>query len=263
MDREENRLNSFGDSESLAKDGFFLNDGVIKCFSCGINPEKKEEQQSFHGPRPCKFVLNRHRYVPYKRFTTTGLEDLKFETRRLSTFSIDWPDTGVKPEDLARDGFYYTRTLDRCECIFCGLILGNWKEGMTPRKEHKKYSPRCPLKHSNVPKESSECFKLKINKEINYLKYSQYASASTRRRSFYNWPYLTQRPDALSDAGFFYFGKGDHVMCFHCGNGLRNWLVGENPWIEHARYYPHCQFVRIHKSPNFVGRIERNEEMMD
>ena len=265
MECKESRLKSFGDSprsSSLAEDGFFLDsDGVIKCFSCGLPPETEEIQQSYHGGRPCDFVLYRHRHVPHKRFT--DLEDLKFETHRLSTFSIDWPHdtTGVKPEDLAKDGFYYTRTLDWCECIFCGIILGEWDGEETPRERHQRYF--CPFieqqeKVGNVPKESSDRYFLKINNEPNYIHYPQYKDASERQHSFSSWPPLTQNRDDLWNAGFFYFGKSDHVMCFCCGNGLRNWLVGENPWVEHARYYPHCPFVRVHLSPDFFNRIERD-----
>jgi hypothetical protein len=29
-------------------------------------------------------------------------------------------------------------------------------------------------------------------------------------------------------------GFGDNVKCFYCDGGLRNWEVGDDPWVEHA-----------------------------
>jgi hypothetical protein len=48
---------------------------------------------------------------------------------------------------------------------------------------------------------------------------------------------LKQRPQELSDAGFYYSGKGDRVCCFSCGGGLKDWEEGDNPWEQHAISY--------------------------
>ena len=50
----------------------------------------------------------------------------------------------------------------------------------------------------------------------------------------------------------FVVGFSDCVRCFSCGGGLRNWAYGDSPWVEHARWYPKCQFVRHHKGKQFI-----------
>ena len=43
-------------------------------------------------------------------------------------------------------------------------------------------------------------------------------------------------------------GKKDAVRCFHCDGSLCNWEHAHDPFTEHARWYPHCAFI---KSINF------------
>lgn len=33
-------------------------------------------------------------------------------------------------------------------------------------------------------------------------------------------------------------GHGDNVKCFYCDGGLRNWEPGDDPWQEHAKWFP-------------------------
>lgn len=45
------------------------------------------------------------------------------------------------------------------------------------------------------------------------------------------------------------------VRCFYCDVGLRNWLVGDDPWVEHARWYPKCPFVVLVKGSTYIKEI--------
>ena len=47
----------------------------------------------------------------------------------------------------------------------------------------------------------------------------------------------------------------DHVKCFYCGNGLRNWEDEDNPWEEHAYWYPNCNYVNIVKGFDFIEKV--------
>ena len=69
-------------------------------------------------------------------------DSLRYEKERLETF-IDWPVNWLKPEDLARNGFYYLRTADHTACVFCRGIVGVWEDGDTPRGEHQRHFPHC------------------------------------------------------------------------------------------------------------------------
>ena len=35
----------------------------------------------------------------------------------------------------------------------------------------------------------------------------------------------------------------DRVICFCCGGGLKNWEPNDNPWYEHAKWFPLCEYV--------------------
>ena len=95
-------------------------------------------------------------------------------------------------------------------------------------------------------------------------KYPSYAVVVVRISSFSHWPStLTQTPKALAMAGFFYAGYGDYTRCFFCGGGLRNWEPGDDPWTEHARWFPKCAFTRQNKGDQFVALVQvRHQELV-
>ncbi|KAK2110335.1 Baculoviral IAP repeat-containing protein 7 [Saguinus oedipus] len=64
-------------------------------------------------------------------------------------------------------------------------------------------------------------------------------SEELRLASFYDWP-LTAGvpPELLAAAGFFHTGQQDKVRCFFCYGGLQSWKRGDDPWTEHAKWFP-------------------------
>lgn len=72
-----------------------------------------------------------------------------------------------------------------------------------------------------------------------------YAQLQTRLDSFKDWPAtLSQQPADLAKAGFYYFGIKDMVKCFFCNGGLKNWDHNDDPYQDHVRWFPGCQFIR-------------------
>lgn len=91
-------------------------------------------------------------------------------------------------------------------------------------------------------------------------KRKDFLTCESRLESFVRWPErVTQKPSELADAGFFYCGLSDHVRCFHCGNGLRNWEKDDIPWNEHARWYPECSYVLLKKGQEFIDKVRREK----
>ncbi|XP_053396716.1 baculoviral IAP repeat-containing protein 7-like [Mercenaria mercenaria] len=84
-------------------------------------------------------------------------------------------------------------------------------------------------------------------------KHPDYAIKSFRQSSFSGWCSDVIDPAQLSEAGFFYTGIKDCVRCFFCGGGMKNWERGDNAWIEHARWFPNCAYVKLYKGENFVN----------
>ncbi|KAI8742853.1 baculoviral IAP repeat-containing protein 3 [Biomphalaria glabrata] len=85
----------------------------------------------------------------------------------------------------------------------------------------------------------------------------EYALKSKRLDTFSSWPrdhHLTAHE--LSEAGFYYAGYGDCSRCFHCGGGLRNWEDEDDIWVEHARWFPKCAFLKQKMGHSFVDLVQ-------
>ena len=91
-------------------------------------------------------------------------------------------------------------------------------------------------------------------------KIGKYSTIESRLKSYILWPAcLEQTPQQLAEAGFYCCGVSDHVRCFHCGNGLKNWESGDEPWEQHARWYPECYYVILMKGQNFIEEIRKKK----
>ena len=162
--------------------------------------------------------------------------------KRFSTFDHRWPnDVPVTREALAQDGFYYTGLEDKVQCTHCGGILSGWCEGDVVAVEHRQHFPNCPwvrqrgyLPDSHAPtsrpSNAADLSSFSVSETVpsgeqfdfRYVaapdpndipgvtrpKFHNYAMESARKASFKGWPnQITQRPEVLSKAGFFYLGK--------------------------------------------------------
>lgn len=87
------------------------------------------------------------------------------------------------------------------------------------------------------------------------------SSAVARQDTFdFRW---TQRgignADEFARAGFYYSGDEDNVRCWYCGGGVRHWGRDDDPWEEHARLYPDCEFLLQQKGPEFISEISSRQ----
>lgn len=216
--------------------------------------------------------------------------NLRKESERLKTFK-NWPVNFLESKKLASAGFYYLRQDDKVRCVFCGIELGNWRPGDEPMKDHARWSGGCPFVNKepvgNIPLENDDddhssgfdtCgpFSLQIQscgdstalpedpkllESPNFLKtrppsFPDFATIDARLRSYDTWPIsLKLKPKVLSEAGFFYTGKGDQTICYHCGGGLKDWEETDEPWVEHARWFSKCPFVLTLKGKAFVEEV--------
>lgn len=56
----------------------------------------------------------------------------------------NWPEQLVqRPNELARNGFFYTNIGDRVTCFYCDLTLKQWTVNDDIETEHMKYEPSC------------------------------------------------------------------------------------------------------------------------
>ena len=54
------------------------------------------------------------------------------------------------------------------------------------------------------------------------------------------WPSNRVRATAqqIAKAGFYFLGERDRVKCWYCNGGLQNWEPLDEPWREHAKWFP-------------------------
>ncbi|KAK3099619.1 hypothetical protein FSP39_007096 [Pinctada imbricata] len=113
-----------------------------------------------------------------------------------------------------------------------------------------------PAVSTPAPKKSAAETLEPLGISIEKPKYPQYAVMATRLLSFRHWPkHKKQCPETLAKAGFVYEGTEDFTRCFFCGGGLREWEDEDDPWVEHARWYPKCVYIRQCKGDKFVQDI--------
>ena len=87
---------------------------------------------------------------------------------------------------------------------------------------------------------------------------TKFASELNRLATFKAWPHSDFRfaqPSALAQAGFYYSPGDSHldsdrVLCYSCNISLVCWEPADEPWQEHRRHAPQCQFL--------TGRCPKN-----
>ncbi|XP_047350466.1 putative inhibitor of apoptosis [Vespa velutina] len=230
---------------------------------------------------------------PSPRFVETDQEvnnlDYRFESARLKSFR-KWPVSFVNPTTLAAAGFYYVGESDRVQCFECQVELYNWEQGDIPMVDHERSSPNCRFVRNipcgNVPIGTDPALVIlpnprsqdvcgiynltsqsKFDKETNKLRslgferpkspaYLKYASIESRIRSFDTWPKpLPPDKNQLAEAGFFYTGKEDQTVCFHCGGGLKDWKPEDDPWEQHAKWFSKCYYLLMAKGKEYVNAV--------
>jgi hypothetical protein len=212
-------------------------------------------------------------------------EELNVEENRLKTFD-NWNISFIDKHQLARYGFYYYGPSDLVRCFFCHVEIGMWEEGDDVLTDHIKWSPRCSFirSHSttnNVPidqsllneslshlqreEENFEIFGITSNNDANEItsketKFPEFAIEARRIESYKDWPIgIKQKPQELSNAGFFYTGKGDKILCFKCGGGFKDWEENDDPWEEHAKWYPECKYLNLMKGIDYIQNISKGD----
>ncbi|NXX83592.1 BIR7B protein, partial [Urocolius indicus] len=201
---------------------------------------------------------------------------MRNEARRLRTFR-QWPGTSpVSARDLVKAGFFFVGPRDEVQCFCCGGVLQDWAPGDCPIAEHQKFFPSCEfIRGEDVGNQEmlplQEIFDTVDGQLLSFLQgieseetalpnepeYPEMVTEEMRLSTFQNWPqYTDMHPEQLARAGFFYTGQGDVVRCFYCDGGVRNWSFGDDPWREHAKWYPGCEFLLRSRGRGFVSSVQ-------
>ncbi|KAH0631034.1 hypothetical protein JD844_004522 [Phrynosoma platyrhinos] len=192
------------------------------------------------------------------------------EEARLRSFH-NWPPcVPVSPKELAHAGLYYTGIDDEVECFCCGGKMKNWEPCDQAWSEHRRHFPRCFFvlgrDVGNIGSVSNLSGDAKLNgSNVHNASLPQnpcMADYETRIKTFVTWNYLVSK-EQLAQAGFYSIGNGDNVVCFHCGGGLQEWKAYEDPWQQHAKWFPGCKYLVEEKGQDFVNSIHLTHSPQD
>ncbi|KAM9785352.1 baculoviral IAP repeat-containing protein 7 [Neosynchiropus ocellatus] len=199
---------------------------------------------------------------------------MRREEERLRTYHGWPPDAPVTSGDLAKAGFFFLGPVDTVQCFCCGGVLRCWVHGDRPAVEHKRHFPVCSFilgrDVGNVPLQAgssdlvdgqllTHLQRLTIDDQGSGVQavYPELEAEDSRLTTFHNWPTeASVQPDVLARAGFFYTGHADNVKCFYCDGGLRNWEPGDDPWQEHAKWFPRCEFLIQERGQDYISNIQ-------
>ncbi|XP_077976728.1 uncharacterized protein LOC144432460 [Styela clava] len=198
----------------------------------------------------------------HRRFLTNL--HLNRELDRLASFAR-WPvgRPSVSPAALARTGFFYLGDMDRTQCFSCGGVLRNWTLEDDAMAEHRSHFPNCKMvlgteqrnyKVNEFPDPPADCAR---DYPCRFPSNPHMRNEVARQDTFdRRWPVgrTAATPAEISQAGFFFLGERDRVKCWYCNGGFQNWEYDDMPWIEHAKWFPTCQFLLQVKGQHFVYR---------
>ncbi|KAM9330965.1 baculoviral IAP repeat-containing protein 1a-like [Gastrophryne carolinensis] len=169
---------------------------------------------------------------------------MRSELRRLRTVLSQEPLSSWSPKEIAYAGFYHTGLENSCQCFCCGLVLCKQTFDHTPMDQHRKFSPNCEfVKGSNVGNISKYDVRVQPMDGCQASHSEVVDDEQKRLQSFSCWPfYALVKPSALAHAGFFFTGTRDTVQCFSCGGCLMDWEENDDPWKEHAKWFPESSY---------------------
>lgn len=243
MCREELRLRSFGtkwphtfiDARVLAKTGFYFIGPYdqVKCYFCKVEVgrwESGDNEVSEHSRWSPNCPLLKRRET-----TNVPLEPSAELDQLLPPISYD-------------------------VCGPCGLDIrpGSYAESSfssSPASSQSSQSPTFPTTGFTVEQETQT---------LKHPDFPEFAIEAARLRSFDDWPKtIKQKPQQLSDAGFFYTQKGDRVRCFSCAGGLRDWDENDDPWEQHALWFSNCEYLKLMKGQEYIDTIKAKQQKAD
>ncbi|XP_041728759.2 inhibitor of apoptosis protein-like isoform X1 [Coregonus clupeaformis] len=257
------------------------------------NPVPGEESvgylnMGFSAPPPSSPLSSRGvEDMSHQRPPTCHNPSMRREQDRLDSFH-SWPLSIITPSELAKAGFYYLGQGDRVACFTCGGQLSNWEPGDRAVSEHQRHYPNCRFVRGDradnvslaggvggvggaggggVVAGTSQPTGTAAPAPgppgppgppgLSNVSNPAMLQREERLLTFVHWPLrIPVRPDQLAKAGFYYVGRNDDVKCFCCDGGLRCWESGDDPWVEHAKWFPRCVYLLQEKGQEFVHQIQ-------
>uniref|UniRef100_A0A8D0HCL0 RING-type E3 ubiquitin transferase n=1 Tax=Sphenodon punctatus TaxID=8508 RepID=A0A8D0HCL0_SPHPU len=143
---------------------------------------------------------------------------------------------------LAQAGFFFLGFEDRVKCFCCGEMVRSTDDPDSVDGQIFGILQRMVAEEGALTSQPE---------------YPEMGTEEVRLATFRNWPsYAAVAPEQLARAGFFYTGHSDTVQCFYCDGSVRNWEHGDDPWTEHAKWFPRCEFLLQSRGRDFVSSAQ-------
>ncbi|XP_063769803.1 baculoviral IAP repeat-containing protein 1e-like [Pseudophryne corroboree] len=194
----------------------------------------------------------RHVAIRQKLGTSYNFE-MRCEARRLRSFQSLHKVSCWCPKEMASAGLYLTGVSYSVQCFCCGIVFSCKPLRTTPRKYHANHNPACSfIKGEDMGNISK--YEVRVQPSpTDQESLQEYSTEESRLNSFINWPFYARiQPAQLASAGFFFTGRRDTVQCFSCAGCLGHWQEHDDPWKEHAKWFPECDFLTRKKTPDEI-----------
>ncbi|XP_003779446.2 baculoviral IAP repeat-containing protein 7 isoform X6 [Pongo abelii] len=219
------------------------------------------------------------RPVPIPAVPGVGPGGQELQKGQLGIF-WDWPSAPISAANQVKAGVPSMGPKDSAKCLHCGPQPSHWAAGDGPAQEH--CGPRS-LGSPVLGLDTCRAWDHVDGQILGQLRplaeeeeeegagatlsrgpaFPGMGSEELRLASFYDWPLTTEvPPELLAAAGFFHTGQQDKVRCFFCYGGLQSWKRGDDPWTEHAKWFPSCQFLLRSKGRDFVHSVQETHSLL-
>ncbi|GIY22448.1 baculoviral IAP repeat-containing protein 1f [Caerostris extrusa] len=219
----------------------------VKCFSCNVemydwdlNDDPMLHHESF-SPE-CEYLKT----IQFPRPLDNENDFYKTKIYRQDSFK-NWNCSWKHPQDpsaLATQGFFYNKNKDVVQCVFCGVIITEWNDKKSVIEKHVELSYKCPFLLGRPVGNKDRDLAQQIQ-STNSDSNADMRDEEKRRETFKTWPYFGIDTRELAHVGFYYIGKRDLVQCFKCDGMLGDWSRYDDPWLEHRRHFPKCEYITM------------------
>lgn len=178
-----------------------------------------------------------------------------------------------KWQDFAQAGWYFLGVSDRTRCFSCKGLAQNWRDGGDPLLRHLESYPWCDFAQQR--KRELEVIMQAGNDMSKYDEVSQtfefplttpanptFAKVAKRSKTFKS----TNLPCDVKNsvrAGFYWLGVADRIKCCYCNGGLQRLSIFDNLFVEHAKWFPHCEYTNRVLGVPLVRRIAKYYNRVD
>ncbi|KAI0830997.1 hypothetical protein F5Y06DRAFT_281677 [Hypoxylon sp. FL0890] len=163
--------------------------------------------------------------------------------------AISWPHKHLDPVQFAQAGFFYEPTAnapDNTVCFLCLKALAGWEENDSPVEEHLRLSPHCgwAVVAAIDAGLGDYAFDDPTGPEMTEARKATFGG---------RWPHDGKRgwkckTKQLVEAGWKYTPTAesdDMATCTYCSLALDGWEPKDNPYDEHYKRSPDCQFFQL------------------